>query len=149
LSQRGIKVDCLVLDYLNLMSSPNGDTMYERVKHISEQLRAISYTHNVPIISASQIQRCLDVNTLVDDVKGFKKKIGDVVKGDYILGSNGYVEVKHVYPKEVQKCYKIKTKSGKEIICSGKHLFPTIGNKCRSIQSGLSVGDKLLIKKSV
>lgn len=57
LSQRGIKVDCLILDYLNLMNSPNGDTMYERVKHISEQLRAISYTHKVPIISASQIQR--------------------------------------------------------------------------------------------
>lgn len=57
LSQRGIKVDCLVLDYLNLMSSPNGDTMYERIKHISEQLRAISYTHNVPIISASQVTR--------------------------------------------------------------------------------------------
>jgi replicative DNA helicase len=57
LSQRGIKVDCLVLDYLNLLSSPSGDTMYERIKHISEQLRAISYTHKVPIISASQIVR--------------------------------------------------------------------------------------------
>lgn len=57
LSQRGIKVDCLVLDYLNLLSSPSGDTMYERIKHISEQLRAISYTHQVPIISASQIVR--------------------------------------------------------------------------------------------
>lgn len=57
LQQKGIKVDCLVLDYLNLMSSSNGTTMYERIKHISEQLRAISYTYNVPIISASQITR--------------------------------------------------------------------------------------------
>jgi len=57
LQQRGVKVDCLVLDYLNLMSSSSGTTMYERIKHISEQLRAISYTYNVPIISASQIVR--------------------------------------------------------------------------------------------
>ena len=57
LKQNGIKVDCLVLDYLNLMASPDGTTMYERIKYISEQLRAISYTYNVPIISASQIQR--------------------------------------------------------------------------------------------
>jgi replicative DNA helicase len=39
------------------MSSSNGTTMYERIKHISEQLRAISYTYNVPIVSASQIVR--------------------------------------------------------------------------------------------
>lgn len=57
LKQNGIKVDCLVLDYLNLMASPDGTTMYERIKYISEQLRAISYTYKVPIISASQIQR--------------------------------------------------------------------------------------------
>jgi len=57
LQQRGVKVDCLVLDYLNLMSSSSGTTMYERIKHISEQLRAISYTYNVPIVSASQIVR--------------------------------------------------------------------------------------------
>lgn len=57
LKQKGIKVDCLVLDYLNLMHSPKGDTMYERIKHLSEQLRAVSYTYKVPIISASQVTR--------------------------------------------------------------------------------------------
>lgn len=57
LKQKGINVDCLVLDYLNLMHSPQGDTMYERIKYLSEQLRAVSYTYKLPIISASQIQR--------------------------------------------------------------------------------------------
>lgn len=57
LQQRGIKVDCLVLDYLNLMDSPKGSNMYERIKHISEQLRAISYKYSIPIITASQINR--------------------------------------------------------------------------------------------
>ena len=57
LQQKGIKVDCLVLDYLNLLNSPSSTNMYEKVKNISEQLRAISYTYNIPIISASQIIR--------------------------------------------------------------------------------------------
>lgn len=57
LQQRGIKVDCLVLDYLNLMDSTKGTSMYERIKYISEQLRAISYKFNIPIISASQVNR--------------------------------------------------------------------------------------------
>jgi replicative DNA helicase len=57
LQQRGIKVDCLVLDYLNLMDSPKGTNMYERIKYISEQLRALSYKFNIPVITASQINR--------------------------------------------------------------------------------------------
>lgn len=57
LQQRGIKVDCLVLDYLNLMESTKGTSMYERIKYISEQLRALSYKFNIPIISASQVNR--------------------------------------------------------------------------------------------
>lgn len=57
LQQRGIKVDCLVLDYLNLMDSPTGSNMYERIKYISEQLRALSYKFNIPVITASQINR--------------------------------------------------------------------------------------------
>lgn len=57
LQQRGIKVDCLVLDYLNLMDSPTGSNMYERIKCIAEQLRALSYKFNIPVISASQINR--------------------------------------------------------------------------------------------
>lgn len=57
LQQRGIKVDCLVLDYLNLMDSPSGSNMYERIKYISEQLRALSYKFNIPVITASQINR--------------------------------------------------------------------------------------------
>jgi replicative DNA helicase len=57
LQQRGVKVDCLVLDYLNLMDSTKGTNMYERIKYISEQLRAISYKFNIPIISATQVNR--------------------------------------------------------------------------------------------
>jgi len=47
----------LVLDYLNLMDSAKGTNMYERIKHISEQLRALSYKFSIPVITASQINR--------------------------------------------------------------------------------------------
>ena len=55
--QKGIKIDALVLDYVNLMHSPIGNNSYERVKYATEQVRALSYTFNCPIITATQLNR--------------------------------------------------------------------------------------------
>ena len=55
--QKGIKIDALVLDYINLMHSPIGTNSYERVKYATEQVRALTYTHNCPIITATQLNR--------------------------------------------------------------------------------------------
>jgi replicative DNA helicase len=57
LQQRGIKIDCIVLDYLNLVSASDGNNLYEKIKYISEQLRALSYKFSVPVITATQINR--------------------------------------------------------------------------------------------
>lgn len=57
LKQAGYSPDAIVLDYLNLLSAPYGDNSYERVKVISEKIRALSYEFNCPIISATQINR--------------------------------------------------------------------------------------------
>jgi replicative DNA helicase len=57
INQSGFKPDAIVLDYLNLLSAPYGDNSYERVKVISEKVRALSYEFNCPIISATQINR--------------------------------------------------------------------------------------------
>lgn len=143
------KPDLIVVDYLNLMvpSIVVGKT-YEDIKRLTEELRGLSYEFGgIPILSATQLNRCLDLDCIIEYEDGSKGRIGDVKKGDKILGEKGYVEVKHVYPKEKQKCYKIKTKSGKEIICSAKHLFPTADGHVRSIEGGLQVGDKLFSKK--
>ena len=43
LKNRGIKVDAVVLDYLNLLKIPLGDNSYERVKHVAEGIRALNY----------------------------------------------------------------------------------------------------------
>lgn len=57
LEQSGFTPDAIVLDYLNLLSSPFGTNSYERVKHIAEKIRALSYEFNCPIISATQVNR--------------------------------------------------------------------------------------------
>lgn len=56
-TNQGIKIDALVVDYINLLHSSLGNNTYERVKHITEQLRALSYVFNFPVISATQLNR--------------------------------------------------------------------------------------------
>lgn len=55
--ERGIKLDAIVLDYLNLLHSTIGNNSYERIKNVTEQVRAMSYLFNCPIISATQLNR--------------------------------------------------------------------------------------------
>lgn len=56
ISNRKFKPDAIVVDYLNLLTS-NGDNSYEKIKNISEQLRALSYEFQCPIITATQLNR--------------------------------------------------------------------------------------------
>lgn len=57
LKNRGIEVDAIVLDYLNLLKSPLGNNSYERIKHVTEGIRALTYVFECPIISATQLNR--------------------------------------------------------------------------------------------
>lgn len=57
ITDTGFKVDAIVLDYLNLLHTTVGNNSYERIKHITEQIRALSYVFNCPIISATQLGR--------------------------------------------------------------------------------------------
>jgi len=54
---KGNKIDAIVLDYVNLLHSSVGNNSYERVKYVSEQIRAISYIFNCPVITATQLNR--------------------------------------------------------------------------------------------
>jgi replicative DNA helicase len=57
LIQSGYDPDAIVLDYLNLLNSPQGINSYERIKFVAEKIRALSYEFNCPIISATQVNR--------------------------------------------------------------------------------------------
>ena len=54
---QGIRIDAIVLDYLNLLHSTVGSTSYERIKNVTEQVRAMTYIFNCPVISATQLNR--------------------------------------------------------------------------------------------
>jgi replicative DNA helicase len=60
MEKKKIKIDFLVLDYINIMANwrnPNTDNTYMKIKQIAEDLRAISQTLGFPIISATQTKR--------------------------------------------------------------------------------------------
>lgn len=57
LKNKGIKIDAIVLDYLNLLKSSLGNNSYERIKYVTEEVRAMSYIFECPIISATQLNR--------------------------------------------------------------------------------------------
>jgi len=55
----GIKYDLVIVDYLNLMKSDgnSNQNMYERIKRISEGLRAISQRNEWCVVSATQVRK--------------------------------------------------------------------------------------------
>ena len=148
--KKSFKPDVVFIDYLNICSSSrytgNLSNPYVYVKLITEELRGLAVEYNVPIFTATQTNRCLDLNTLVTKKGGTVTEIKNINIGDEIESHSGYVKVENIFPIETQDVYKIKTKSGKSIICSNKHIFPTPDGE-KSILSGLTIGSKLFVKK--
>jgi archaellum biogenesis ATPase FlaH len=145
-STKNFEPDIIFVDYLNIMRpNLNGAnvSLYEKCSRISEELRALSVELKIPIFSATQANRCLDVNTEVEELFKGKTKIQSLRENDFILSKDGkYNRVIKIYPKIKQQTYKIKTKFGREIICSANHEWPC-KTGIKSIETGLNVGDKL------
>jgi hypothetical protein len=158
LKHKGFQPDIIVIDYINLIQPmTKGLNSYESIKEIAEQLRAMAFKYNLPVISATQLSRgsfntsspgmegiseCIEVNQMITLRDGTKKKIGDVKFGDQITSNDGFKTVTQVHHKKTKACFRIKLRSGKEIVVSDKHKFPT--NRGRmSIVSGIRVGDRL------
>ena len=70
LTDRGVKIDAIVVDYVNLLKSNSGTNSYERIKYATEELRALSYVYECPIITATQLNRSgySEVNPGLDTV---------------------------------------------------------------------------------
>lgn len=70
LTDRGVKLDAIVVDYVNLLKSDVGTNSYERIKYATEELRALSYAFECPIITATQLNRSgySEVNPGLDTV---------------------------------------------------------------------------------
>ena len=72
--------------------------------------------------------------------------IGDINIGDHIEIPYGFSKVKDIF-KSSQTAYKIKFKDGRQVICSANHLFPTKYGNLESIETGLTSGKKVFMKK--
>jgi hypothetical protein len=143
--QNNITVDCVLLDYLDLMNPAkvkiSSDNISQKDKHVSEELRNFAMEGDYLFATASQLNRCLALDTKV--VKNGKKlNIIDLVEGDWIESNEGPVQVTKKYPISTQAVYRVKTKSGRIIECSANHKIPT-QDGLKTINSGLKVGDKL------
>lgn len=82
--EKNIKLDAIVLDYLNLLHSTIGNNSYERIKHVTEQVRAMSYLFECPIISATQLNRS-GFNQDNPDLDTVSESIGLAATADCIV----------------------------------------------------------------
>jgi replicative DNA helicase len=143
----GIKIDMVLLDYVDcVVPEKNLGDEWKSEGSVMRAFEAMCHEMNLVGWTATQGNRCVSLDTIVNIENKGLIKIKDVVLGDKILTHKGYKPITYIFPIEKQPVYKIKTKSGKEIKVSSKHKFPVKGNGLLSIQSGLNVGDRLFIK---
>lgn len=146
--KRDFVPDVIFVDYINICTSSrfssSSTNSYQYIKSISEELRAMGVKHSVPVISATQTNRCLDLNTIVriKDRGLMPIKNCEVGMKVHSYGNNFY-EIKEIHPITKQKVYKIKTCNDR-IIVSANHIFPLLYGHQLSIDTGLKVGDVLI-----
>lgn len=154
--------DIIYIDYLNICSSQrykagsNANT-YTIVKGIAEEVRALAIEYNVPVLSATQTTRngnnnsdieitdtseCIWENEEVELLDNSKKKMKDIRIGDKIKSNDLYKTVTLVHHPKIKDCVKITLKSGKTLIVSKDHVFPSDKGRV-SVNNGLTVGNKL------
>ena len=80
----GEKIDAVVIDYISLLTTTFGSNSYERIKHICEQVRALSYIFKCPFISAVQFARAM-FGKENPGMEGIAESIGVAATADVIL----------------------------------------------------------------
>lgn len=168
--KKDFRPDIIFIDYLNICASSrirgaNAANSYTLVKSIAEEIRGLAMEFDVPIVTATQANRsgygnsdvditntseCIYVEEEVELVDGTKVKMKDIKVGMKVKSNDKSKIVTMVHHPKTKKCFKIKTKSGKEIIVSADHKFPTMDKdgfvSRKSLKSGLGVGYKLSVK---
>jgi replicative DNA helicase len=154
--------DVVFVDYLNICASSRmkmtgGVNSYTYIKAIGEELRGFAQEFNIPVVTATQTTRsgaassdidmndvseCIYIEENITLLDGTVKRIGDVTVGDQITSNDEFKTTMFVHHTKPKDCVKITLKSGKSIIVSKDHIFPT--NKGRlCVNTGLSVGTYL------
>lgn len=155
--------DVIMIDYLGICASSRiktfSENSYTLVKAIAEELRGFAVETKTVMWSAAQTTRqtqeasdismgdvaeCLHGETIVKTLTG-DKFIKDVKVGELVNSYDGFRPVVQVSHPKKDRAVKITTKSGRIIICSEMHQFPTTNGRI-SIRGGLKAGDKLNVE---
>lgn len=155
--------DAIFIDYINICTSTrlkgnSNHNSYTIIKAIAEELRGLAVEFNLPVWTATQLTRSgfssgdVDLGDVAEciwvdeQVKLYNSddfiKLSDVKVGDQIISNDGYKTVVTVHHEKRKDCVRVTTASGKSIIVSKDHIFPTNSGR-KSYNSGLVVGDSL------
>jgi len=150
LKSQGFIPDMIELDYLDLLksSSIRKELRYE-IGETYDEFEAVCQEDQIVGWTASQTNRCFSVDTpiyiLGEDQKEHTIEIGQSKIGMMTKTVYGYEKIIDIFSSR-QKVYKITLKNGLSVKVSKKHIFPTDSGD-KSLESGLKIGDKFLIKK--
>lgn len=144
--------DVIYIDYINICTSSRlrhgaNVNLYQYIKSVAEELRGLAIEFDVPIVSATQMNRsgfCLHPDTTVFEKSQGPKRIADVSIGDELQSVNGYNTVLKKFDTQKKRMYRIKTADGRNIICSSEHKFPTENGEATIANGMLKIGTKLL-----
>lgn len=109
LQLQGFTPDIIYVDYLNLMKSNyrTKNDLYQDVKKVSEELRALAYHFNCPVVSVSQLNReGMRGNLSEIDFTSISESIGVPATADFMAILGKAVE-KDIQSFTQQKMYKI------------------------------------------
>lgn len=123
----GIQIDFIVVDYLDILGTSLNvslDNMFIKDKYVATELRSLGFDYDAIMISASQLGRCLAIDSLVILENGSVKQIVDIEVGDRIKTSNGYNTVLNKTKIMYQQLFEVKTESGKSLKMSRLHTVP-------------------------
>lgn len=85
--EKDIKFDVVIVDYLGIMKSnrvsPNVG-LYTYIKSIAEELRAVAMKHQIPILTASQLNRSAVNNTSADN-SAISDSFGTAMTADFMM----------------------------------------------------------------
>ncbi len=125
LKMRSINPDIIYIDYINLMKSTlkNDSDLYGKVKKVAEELRALSFAFEAPVVSVSQLNRegSNIVNLREIDFTHISESMGLPATADF-LAMFGSDEESMVYKSEL--AYKlVKNRLGGRVGTIDKFFF--------------------------
>jgi len=93
--RHNFKYKIVFVDYINIMMNwrnPNSENTYMKIKQIAEDLRAMGSRNNWSIVSVTQLNRCLTLDTLIETKTG-KIQLDKIKEGAEILTPEGWSKV--------------------------------------------------------